>query len=206
MFMVMFREKAKVMKVFTTTVQQFLSEHGLTSKEPCPPSSPNCRSQCMSGVKSLPPTQSVTPPSTTAAAAPPPPPPLEEEEELPDYVISFSAEECHEGILPITPPPSSGHPPNDPPSPIVWSNHNFVFHRSPQPLVLAKCKDIGLQLEESMVGESQLIGQVEDKYLATVSGDQLVLWDQHAVHERIRLEEMIVSTLTPDDSHSLRSV
>ena len=143
----MFSEKANVMKVLTTTVQQFLSEHGLTSTVPSPPSSPNCRSQCMSGVKSLPPTHSVTPPSTTAAAAPPPP--LEEEEELPDYVISFSAEECHEGILSITPPPSSGHPPNDPPSPIVWSNHNFVFHRSSQPLVLTKCKDIGLKLEES---------------------------------------------------------
>ena len=48
--------------------------------------------------------------------------------------------------------------------------------------------------------------QVEDKYLATVCGDQLVLWDQQAVHERIRLEEMIVSTLTPGDSHSLRAV
>ena len=51
-----------------------------------------------------------------------------------------------------------------------------------------------------------MIVQVEDKYLATVCGDQLVLWDQQAVHERIRLEEMIVSTLTPGDSHSLRAV
>ena len=48
--------------------------------------------------------------------------------------------------------------------------------------------------------------QVEEKYLATVCGDQLVLWDQHAVHERIRLDEMIISTLTPSDSHSLRAV
>ena len=75
-----------------------------------------------------------------------------------------------------------------------------MFHKSPQPLVLTKCKDSGLKLE------LQLIVQVEDKYLATVCGDQLVLWDQQAVHERIRLEEMIVSTLTPGDSHSLRAV
>ena len=57
-----------------------------------------------------------------------------------------------------------------------------------------------------MVGECQLNGQVQDKYLATVCRDQLLLWDQHMVHERIRLEEMMVSTLTPGDSHSLRTV
>ena len=52
-----------------------------------------------------------------------------------------------------------------------------------------------LQLEE-------MIGQVEGKYLATaLCGDQLVLWDQHDVVKRIRLEEMMVSTLTPGDSH-----
>ena len=52
-----------------------------------------------------------------------------------------------------------------------------------------------LQLEE-------MIGQVEGKYLATaVCGDYLVLWDQHDVDKRIRLEEMMVSTLTPGDSH-----
>ena len=141
---------------------------------------------------------------------------MEEKDELPDYVVSFSGtgEDCHGSILPITQPPSSPHvsptnhsPPDNPPCPIVWSNHNFVFHKSPKPLVLTKCKDTGLKLEQSMVGESQImIGQVEDKYLATVCGDQLVLWDQHAVHERIRLEEMMVSTLTPGDSHTLRTV
>jgi hypothetical protein len=134
---------------------------------------------------------------------------VEEEEELPDYVLSFSVEDCHGGILHITQPPSFPEviPINhSPPSPIVWSNHNFVFHESPQPLVLTKCKDSGVKLEQSMVGESQLIGQVEDKYLATVCGDQLVLWDQHAVHEKIRLEEMMVSTLKRGDSHSLRTV
>ena len=99
---------------------------------------------------------------------------MEEEEELPDYVMSFGVEDCHGSILPITPTPSSPQviPTNhSPPDPIVWSNHNFVFHRSPKPLVLTKCKDSGLKLEQSMVGESQMIGQVEDKYLASVCGD-----------------------------------
>ena len=71
---------------------------------------------------------------------------------------------------------------------------------------MTKCKDSRLKLEQSMVGECQLNGQVQDKYLATVCRDQLLLWDQHVVHERIRLEEMMVSTLTPGDSHSLRTV
>ena len=56
-----------------------------------------------------------------------------------------------------------------------------------------------------MVGEALLIGQVEDKYLATVCGGQLVVWDQHAVHERIRLEEMLGSRLTPGHRPSLRT-
>ena len=51
--LVMFREKAKLMKVLTTTVQHF---QALTSPVPSPPSSPSSGSQCRSGVKSLPPT------------------------------------------------------------------------------------------------------------------------------------------------------
>ena len=53
-----------------------------------------------------------------------------------------------------------------------------------------------------MVGEALLIGQVEDKYLAMVCGSQLVVWDQH---ERIRLEEMLGSRLTPGHRPSLRT-
>ena len=136
-----------------------------------------------------------------------------EDEKLPDYVMSFSGENCHVSVLPIIPPPSSTQViptnnflPDNPPSPIVWSTHNFVFHKFPQPLVLAKCKDSRLKLHQSMVGESQVIAQGRDKLQTTVCGDQLVLWDQHTVHERIRLEEMMVSTLKPGDSHSLRAV
>ena len=83
-----------------------------------------------------------------------------------------------------------------------WSNHNFCLPQLPKApsldQVQGKYKDsrVKLQLEE-------MIGQMEDKYLATaVCGDQLVLWDQHNVHKRIRLEGMMVSTLTPGDSHS----
>ena len=82
-----------------------------------------------------------------------------EDEKLPDYVMSFSGENCHVSVLPIIPPPSSTQViptnnflPDNPPSPIVWSTHNFVFHKFPQPLVLAKCKDSSLKLHQSMVG------------------------------------------------------
>ena len=111
----------------------------------------------------------------------------------------FSPSPNHHPLL--RPSPSTTVLSDNPPSLIVWSNH-----KSPKPLVFTKCKDSGLKLEQSIVGECQLIGQVEDKYLATVCGSLLVLWDQHAVHERIRLEEMMASTLTPGVTHSLRTV
>ena len=75
--LVMFREKAKMMKLLTTTVQQFLADHGLTSPAPSPPSSASSGSQCMSVVKSLPPSQSSptsptpSPPRSHSSSSPP---------------------------------------------------------------------------------------------------------------------------------------
>ena len=40
-----------------------------------------------------------------------------------------------------------------------------------------------------------LLLQVDDKFLATVCGGILVLWDQHAVHERVRLERLLAEAL-----------
>ena len=37
--------------------------------------------------------------------------------------------------------------------------------------------------------------QVDEKFLATVCGGLLVLWDQHAVHERVRLERLLAEAL-----------
>ena len=36
---------------------------------------------------------------------------------------------------------------------------------------------------------------MDDKFLATVCGELLVLWDQHAVHERVRLERLLGDAL-----------
>ena len=36
---------------------------------------------------------------------------------------------------------------------------------------------------------------MDEKFLATVCGGLLVLWDQHAVHERVRLERLLAETL-----------
>ena len=57
-----------------------------------------------------------------------------------------------------------------------------------------------------MLKEVQLICQVEDKYMATVCESQLMMWDQHAVHERIRLEELVASSLAHGQSHCLKTV
>ena len=100
----------------------------------------------------------------------------------------FSPSPNHHPLL--RPSPSTTVLSDNPPSLIVWSNH-----KSPKPLVFTKCKDSGLKLEQSIVGECQLIGQVEDKYLATVCGSLLVLWNQHAVHKRIRLEDKYLATV-----------
>lgn len=35
-----------------------------------------------------------------------------------------------------------------------------------------------------------VLTQVENKFLVSVSGGILLLWDQHALHERIRLEQL----------------
>ena len=36
---------------------------------------------------------------------------------------------------------------------------------------------------------------MDEKFLATVCGGLLVLWDQHAVHERVRLERLLAEAL-----------
>ena len=41
---------------------------------------------------------------------------------------------------------------------------------------------------------------MDEKFLATVCGGLLVLWDQHAVHERIRLERLLAEALVEESS------
>ena len=52
----------------------------------------------------------------------------------------------------------------------------------------------GLQLEKKDLHQLSVLGQVEDKFIAVVTESGLLcLLDQHAVHERIRLEELLQS-------------
>ena len=258
--LVMFRHKAMVMDMLTTTVQKFLFDHGLVSTPPSPPSSPSSVSQLMSGVKCLPPTQTIPstiPISTKQSQFTFSPPNHKGRTSLPMYRTNKPSEDnsdirittCHiagqegedfleedlennrsfqeifedmdseEENLNECTISLGGEGDNDESggheviphvlqkdlSPLIWSNHNFFFHKSPQPLVITRCKEAGLKLEHSMVRELQLIGQVEFKYMATMSGTQLMMWDQHAVHERIRLEEMVTSSLSPENCNHLKS-
>ena len=51
-----------------------------------------------------------------------------------------------------------------------------------------------------------MICQVEDKYMANVCESQLMMWDQYAVLERIRLEGLVASSLALGQSRCLRTV
>ena len=77
-----------------------------------------------------------------------------------------------------------------------WKNPNFIFQPSPRSIKLSKAKwSEGLKLKGKDILQTCLVGQVEKNYLATVLDNQLLLWDQHAVHERIRLENLIEGSL-----------
>ena len=86
-----------------------------------------------------------------------------------------------------------------------WVNPNFRVHPNnfPVQLILEKeARRTGLgqkvKLTKEVVRTTRLLGQADDKFLASVSGCHLLLWDQHAVHERINLEFMINAVKLPD--------
>ena len=86
-----------------------------------------------------------------------------------------------------------------------WVNPNFRVHRDNFPVKLilekeAKWCGLGLKvkLSKDVVKTTRLLGQADDKFLASVTSSYLLLWDQHAVHERINLEFMINNVKLPD--------
>jgi len=72
-----------------------------------------------------------------------------------------------------------------------WTNPHFEVRVSPLKLQTKQDLETECQVTKESLTKTILLGQVEDKFLATVCGDLLVLWDQHAVHERIRLERLV---------------
>ena len=96
-----------------------------------------------------------------------------------------------------------------------WVNPNFAVHVNKFPMKLTLEREarrsaygLKIKLNKKVMKETKVLGQVDDKFLASVSGPYLLLWDQHAVHERINLEFMINSKKLPDGkvrSHSLSS-
>ena len=51
---------------------------------------------------------------------------------------------------------------------------------------LARLSYSVIRMEKEMLVENVYIGQVENKFLVSECSGMLMLWDQHAVHERIR--------------------
>ena len=86
-----------------------------------------------------------------------------------------------------------------------WVNPHFRVHPNNFPVQLilekeARRSGLGLKvkLTKEVVRSTRLLGQADDKFLASVSSSFLLLWDQHAVHERINLEFMINNIKLPD--------
>jgi len=77
----------------------------------------------------------------------------------------------------------------------------ITHFRPPERILhLTLCRDqtqLGLQMAspvrvtKSMLASNTFVGQVDNKFLVSVIDDLIVLWDQHALHERIRLELLL---------------
>lgn len=71
-------------------------------------------------------------------------------------------------------------------------------------------EDRGFAIPKEGLASSRVIGQVDTKYISIVYEDSLVLIDQHAAHERVRLEAMLSGYWTDclqrrsDQSHKVR--
>ena len=89
-----------------------------------------------------------------------------------------------------------------------WVNPQFAAHCSPVKLWKLPGLDTQCQITCEQLKTAHFLGQVkcqlvlflttfqvDEKFLATVCGGLLVLWDQHAVHERIRVERLLADAL-----------
>ena len=80
-----------------------------------------------------------------------------------------------------------------------WINPFFKHIKSPKTAKLMNHDwNGGSRVTVEMLKKTVYVGQVGNKVLASVSGTQLLLWDQHAVHERIRVENLIRDAMTSD--------
>ena len=70
---------------------------------------------------------------------------------------------------------------------------NFSGEADCLTLVDPKNPELGkvpMKIEKDLLKENVFIGQIENKFLVSVAQGILLLWDQHALHERIRLEHL----------------
>jgi len=83
----------------------------------------------------------------------------------------------------------------------------YRTHFSVPEIVLSLDRDMDVtrdpvKITKDMLSDNHFIGQIENKFLATVSGGLVLLWDQHALHERIRLEHLLARYLIEEDGAS----
>jgi len=83
----------------------------------------------------------------------------------------------------------------------------YRTHFSVPEIVLSLDRDMDVtrdpvKITKDMLSDNHFIGQIENKFLATVSGGLVLLWDQHALHERIRLEHLQARYLIEEDGAS----
>lgn len=61
----------------------------------------------------------------------------------------------------------------------------------PENILSSKCEKVELDLNQINLSFVKIINQIDKKFLVGTFSDFLILFDQHAVHERIRLENMV---------------
>ena len=67
-------------------------------------------------------------------------------------------------------------------------------------------EQVPIRVEKSLLLQNQFIGQIENKFLVSVAQGIILLWDQHALHERIRLEQLQTKFLSaPGETCSVKS-
>ena len=79
-----------------------------------------------------------------------------------------------------------------------WRNPQFTVEASPLRLERRPGLDTECTVSRTALAGARFLRQVDNKFLATVCGQSLVLWDQHAVHERIRLEQLLAEAVTSE--------
>eukprot|EP00004_Rigifila_ramosa_P025505 TRINITY_DN7639_c0_g1_i2.p1 TRINITY_DN7639_c0_g1~~TRINITY_DN7639_c0_g1_i2.p1 ORF type:complete len:462 (+),score=60.61 TRINITY_DN7639_c0_g1_i2:544-1929(+) len=90
----------------------------------------------------------------------------------------------------------------------AWENPFPSIGQRPEK-ILRLCDDHGgfsvpVSMAKSSIGKMQVIGQLDRKFILTRLGEQIFVFDQHAVHERIRVEKLNLEAFALQAESELR--